>query len=130
MQDPDHECPVCGRMMYSNEIERHHVLPKKYGGVDADYNLLPICKTCHALTRMGIPSDQRIVNSICCMIMVLRHGSKFLEQTPQLIQVMKDLGVIPLSLSPDAKYYLDILIELAPIQPSPFALADWPEPTE
>jgi len=37
-------CMFCGE---GGNIERHHIIPKRYGGSDSDGNLIPVCQSCH-----------------------------------------------------------------------------------
>jgi hypothetical protein len=38
------KCHFCG---CGEQIEEHHILPQRFGGLDCDDNLLPLCRTCH-----------------------------------------------------------------------------------
>lgn len=41
----DDECFFCGE---DGALDRHHIIPKRYGGPDTDDNLVTLCPTCHA----------------------------------------------------------------------------------
>jgi len=40
-------CQNCDTKKSPLELEVHHVVPKKIGGVDSPYNLITLCKYCH-----------------------------------------------------------------------------------
>lgn len=38
------ECAFCGE---TDDLETHHIIPRKFGGTDDDVNLLRVCGHCH-----------------------------------------------------------------------------------
>lgn len=45
-QDSDRTCFICGHDT-SAVIQEHHIAPRRYGGSDADENLVDLCPNCH-----------------------------------------------------------------------------------
>lgn len=41
----DGTCLFCNA---KNNLDHHHIVPKRYGGQDADHNYICVCKTCHS----------------------------------------------------------------------------------
>ncbi|MBX6423433.1 RRXRR domain-containing protein [Thermosulfurimonas sp. F29] len=67
-------CAVCGR---TEDVEIHHLRPRKQTGTDLPENLIPLCGACHRLVHHGllpIPlkgMDQRalgVVNTVCGLL--------------------------------------------------------------
>ncbi|MHA1636466.1 MAG: HNH endonuclease [Candidatus Thorarchaeota archaeon] len=48
----NHICQSCGRKWESpeNQFAAHHILPKRLGGPDEDWNLMALCPSCHRKT--------------------------------------------------------------------------------
>jgi len=45
-------CHLCGeRLMYSGDWQIDHLVPRAFGGVDDDWNLLPICGFCNRMKK-------------------------------------------------------------------------------
>ena len=45
-------CYICGQSN-SAVLQKHHIVPKRYGGGDSDSNLVTLCASCHqALERL------------------------------------------------------------------------------
>lgn len=40
------ECQVCGHH-FPNAMNRHHLIPRRYGGSDDDDNVVTLCANCH-----------------------------------------------------------------------------------
>ena len=46
IEDDQTACVVCG-CNNQNVLERHHIIPSRYGGTDTDKNLVTLCANCH-----------------------------------------------------------------------------------
>lgn len=42
------ECAFCGD---DRVVHHHHIIPRRFGGSDAEENLLSVCPTCHAIVE-------------------------------------------------------------------------------
>ena len=42
----DYRCQLCGKSSKGN-LNLHHIVPLGYGGSNARYNLIPLCRDCH-----------------------------------------------------------------------------------
>lgn len=40
-------CQVCGRFVFLNEADRHHIIRRARGIDDTDENILIVCRRCH-----------------------------------------------------------------------------------
>lgn len=40
-------CAACGQVVHMNKASYHHIIPRKYGGIDDDVNRIPLCHKCH-----------------------------------------------------------------------------------
>ena len=59
-------CVSCGNMFSKSEIDVDHRIPKRDGGVDALWNLQPMCKHCNRSKRdnqTGFETAQSIVGA-------------------------------------------------------------------
>jgi hypothetical protein len=43
----ENKCQICGGAP-PNSIQKHHLIPRRYGGSDADENMVALCANCHA----------------------------------------------------------------------------------
>lgn len=41
-------CALCGASGLGTELKAHHIIPIRYGGTNEEWNLLPVCQSCHA----------------------------------------------------------------------------------
>lgn len=41
------KCYICGDNR-ENSLEKHHIVPRRYGGSDRDSNLVTLCASCHS----------------------------------------------------------------------------------
>lgn len=67
-------CILC--LCFKKEFESHHVVWRSEKGRDSKYNLLRICKSCHARLTSGDEVD-RLINVMCCHFMFWVHGIRF-----------------------------------------------------
>jgi len=44
--ESDDNCRICGHVN-SNDLETHHVVPRRYGGSNSPSNLVTLCGSCH-----------------------------------------------------------------------------------
>lgn len=44
-------CPICGIGDY---VDRHHIIPRSFGGSNSQSNLINICKLCHKILHTGV----------------------------------------------------------------------------
>lgn len=68
-------CPLCLR--YQTEFEGHHVVWRMDKGSDHRKNLLPLCKSCHALTSHGGYEDRERRDRAAYYHQAARFGAAF-----------------------------------------------------
>lgn len=68
-------CPLC--LEYRMEFEGHHCVWKMDGGSDHEKNLLPLCKSCHALTSHGDGEDSNRRDRAAYYHQAARFGAAF-----------------------------------------------------
>jgi len=61
---PTVECEHCGGGFQDSALHVHHIIPLVAGGTNGEYNLIPLCESCHATvewkSREIIPYEHRI----------------------------------------------------------------------
>lgn len=72
-------CPLC--LDERSEFDRHHVIWRSEGGTDDPVNILPICRTCHAIASFGNSEDAGRLNAACADYMLALHGLGFWERS-------------------------------------------------
>lgn len=69
----NHQCQLCYEQFPNRKLQIHHILPKKFGGKNTHFNLLPLCggsgtNDCHLLVHTnGIThnsKNQRVMYSL------------------------------------------------------------------
>lgn len=73
---PETFCPLCLR--FQTEFEVHHVTWRMDGGSDHGANLLPLCKSCHALTSHGGGEDRERRDRAAHYHQAACHGARYL----------------------------------------------------
>lgn len=53
LERDDYECVRCGVPAYEQDLQLHHIIPKKAGGSDYDENLAHLCMKCHVKAHCG-----------------------------------------------------------------------------
>lgn len=79
---PGKICPLC--LKRRREIEKHHVIWRSDGGSNDPVNLLPICKTCHAIINNGSIEDLRPRVLACFYYQLAEHGLSFIQKSNAL----------------------------------------------
>jgi 5-methylcytosine-specific restriction endonuclease McrA len=51
------ECRICGENRKEEQIEEHHLVPKRHGGADTNANLVQVCANCHKTLEAVYDSD-------------------------------------------------------------------------
>lgn len=51
----DNQCQLC--QCDNKRLEVHHIIPRRYGGLDIEDNLVTVCRACHA--KMEPPRNFR-----------------------------------------------------------------------
>lgn len=59
----NHTCRDCSRILknYPNALDVHHIIMRRDGGPNEDWNLVTLCKTCHVVLHEKIfKANQRV----------------------------------------------------------------------
>jgi hypothetical protein len=75
-------CPLC--LKRRQQFEKHHVIWRADGGSNDPVNLLPICKTCHAIINNGCLEDLRPRYLACFYHQLGEHGLAFIQKSNAL----------------------------------------------
>lgn len=54
-----YRCAKCGRSFRKGDMDIDHIIPQKYGGSDAEYNLQCICKHCNRSKQASMKDTPR-----------------------------------------------------------------------
>lgn len=54
-----YKCVKCGRSFRKGDMDIDHILPKKFGGRDSEWNLQCICKHCNRSKQASIKDTPR-----------------------------------------------------------------------
>lgn len=54
-----YKCVKCGRSYRKGDMDIDHIIPKKYGGSDSEYNLQCICKHCNRSKQASLNSTPK-----------------------------------------------------------------------
>ncbi len=68
-------CPMCNRQgLPSDDFNIHHVVPVVHGGTSPPWNLIRICRSCHAVLEFGSSEDAIEMRTKAHMIQAGRYG--------------------------------------------------------
>lgn len=61
-----YQCRNCHGWFKENEIDIDHIIPRKHGGTDADYNLQPLCYHCNRSKQASMNNTGKdlVVNGV------------------------------------------------------------------
>lgn len=79
---PGKICPLC--LKRRQEFEKHHVIWRSDGGSNDPVNLLPICKTCHAIINNGSIEDRAPRYFACFYHQLGEYGIEFIQKSNAL----------------------------------------------
>ena len=60
LENPEHRCFICGKIVDENELSIDHVIPWSYMYSDDLWNLVYVCKHCNSIKSNVIPSKHEI----------------------------------------------------------------------
>jgi len=73
-------CVGCNRTHHKKQMVNHHVVAHFDGGLTANWNMLPVCRSCHAIAHNGTDDDAKKLNTHFTAFMVSNFGMLHLMQ--------------------------------------------------
>lgn len=71
----NYSCQKCKSLV--NDLDIHHIIPVKDGGLDIFENLIPLCEECHIVTHgNSINKNKEMASFTCCLDKTLYNDIK------------------------------------------------------